>query len=293
MLRLCSMRRLWKMELNNGIIKVSVSEHGAELRSVKKNDREYMWCADPKYWGRTSPVLFPFVGGLKNDKYLLNGKLYNGKKHGFARDSEFELAETTDNSATFILKENESTLKDYPFKFTLTIKYTLDGNKVKVGWNVKNGNDTEMSFSIGGHPAFNLSDGDNYFMFDNKNDIEYYLVDKNGLCKKDTVHMLENDGYVKMYEGMFDNDAFIIENNQVQEVSLCDGNKTPYVTVRFSAPLFGLWHPAGENIPFVCIEPWYGRCDASDFDGDLFEREYAQKLVPGESFYAEYEMEFK
>lgn len=281
------------MELNNGIIKIVISEHGAELRSVIKNEHEYMWCADPKYWGRTSPVLFPFVGGLKNDKYFLNGTEYKGKKHGFARDSEFQTVEKTENSVTFVLKESEKTLADYPFRFTLTIKYTLDGDKVKVGWTVVNENDEEMSFSIGGHPAFNLSDGENYFMFDNKSDIKYYLVDERGLCNKKTEHILKNDGYIKLYEGMFDNDAFIIENKQVSEVSLCDRFKKPYVTVRFTAPLFGLWHPAGKNIPFMCIEPWYGRCDADDFDGDLFEREYAQKLAPHKSFYAEYEMEFK
>lgn len=280
------------MELNNGIIKVTIAGHGAELRSVIKNEKEYMWCADPKYWGRTSPVLFPFVGGLRNNKYRLNGSEYEGEKHGFARNSEFKLVQKTESVATFELKESEETLKNYPYKFTLTIKYVLDSTKVRVIWTVKNENDCEMSFSIGGHPAFNLCEGDNYFMFNNKSDMKYYLLNPDGLCDKNNEYTLKNDGYVKLFEGMFDNDAYIIENQQAKEVSLCDGDKKPYVTVRFDAPLFGLWHPAGKNIPFVCIEPWYGRCDASDFDGDLFERDYAQKLAANESFTAEYEMEF-
>lgn len=280
------------MELNNGIIKVTIAEMGAEVKSVVKDGREYMWCGDPKYWCRTSPVLFPFVGGLKNGKYSIDGVEYDGRKHGFARDLKFDVVEKTDTSVTFALKDSEETYKDYPYHFTLLIKYTLDGAAVKVEWTVKNENDGKIGFSIGGHPAFNLCEDGNYFKFNTDSDIKYYLVDPDGLCDKSTLHTAECDGYLKMYEGMFDNDAFIIEDKQATEVSLCDKDKKPYVTVRFDAPLFGLWHPAGTNIPFVCIEPWYGRCDGSDFSGDLFERDYVQTLDARSEFNASYEMEF-
>ena len=58
-------------ELKNDVISISMDSHGAELKSLKKLDtgKEYMWCGDAKYWGRTSPVLFPFVGGLKDKEY--------------------------------------------------------------------------------------------------------------------------------------------------------------------------------------------------------------------------------
>ena len=47
-------------KLENELIAIEVEEHGAELKSlVRKNTgKEYMWKADPKFWGRTSPVLF-------------------------------------------------------------------------------------------------------------------------------------------------------------------------------------------------------------------------------------------
>ena len=53
-------------KLENELIAIEVEEHGAELKSlVRKNTgKEYMWKADPKFWGRTSPVLFPFVGAV-------------------------------------------------------------------------------------------------------------------------------------------------------------------------------------------------------------------------------------
>ena len=53
-----------QIRLENEQIEVTVNIHGAELRSLKSkaDGQEYLWNADAKYWGRTAPVLFPFVG---------------------------------------------------------------------------------------------------------------------------------------------------------------------------------------------------------------------------------------
>lgn len=280
------------MELNNGVIKVEISEHGAELRSVVKDGREYMWQADPKFWSRTSPVLFPFVGGLRNDKYTYMGKEYKGIKHGFARDCDFKLVDIREDSVTFLLEDNEETLETYPFKFKLYISYILDGANITVKWTVENLNDCDMHFSIGAHPAFNLMPGENWFKFDTTEDITYRLIDGNGLVIPNEYHTLENDGYAPFVPGMFNKDAFIIEDEQAKVVSLCDKDKNEYVRVSFTSPLFGLWQPVGDNVPFVCIEPWYGRCDRNDFSGDLEDREYGNIIPKKEVFCAEYSMEF-
>ena len=213
-------------------------------------------------------------------------------QHGFARDRDFELVESDECSATYILKSDEDTLLIYPFEFTLTIKYTIIGSTIRVNWIVKNQGDKTMSFAIGAHPGFNLMKGENYFKFDNAGKISYNLIDETGLYDASRVGCLETDeGYVKIEHEMFDNDALIIENRQAKEVSLCDGEKKPYVTVKFSSPLFGIWTPPKKNAPFMCIEPWYGRCDRNDFAGDISERDYENNIQAGESFEAEYEIE--
>lgn len=279
------------MNLSNGIVSIEISKHGAELKSAVKDGYEYMWCGNEKYWGRTSPVLFPFVGGLKDKSYVLDGKKYPMGQHGFARDFDFELVESAESSATYILKSNEKTMCVYPFEFELYIKYTLINSDINIEWKVVNKNQRVMSFSIGAHPAFNLKDGVNYFKFDSQNDIVYNLIDENGLYVKNNKYTLKNDGYVKIESDMFDNDALIIENNQAQEVLLCDSEKKPYVRVKFTAPLFGLWSPAKKNAPFVCIEPWYGRCDGTDFCGEISERDYIINLEAGKSFDVGYRIE--
>jgi len=280
------------MKLDNGIISVEISDHGAELKSAVKNGREYMWCGDGAYWARTSPVLFPIVGSLKDKKYRVGDKEYGMNQHGFARDRDFELVESNECSATYILKSDEDTLLIYPFEFTLTIKYTIIGSTIRVNWIVKNQGDKTMSFAIGAHPGFNLKKGENYFKFDNTGKISYNLIDETGLYDASRVGYIETDeGYVKIEHEMFDNDALIIENRQAKEVSLCDGEKKPYVTVKFSSPLFGIWTPPKKNAPFMCIEPWYGRCDRNDFCGEISERDYNISIKSGEEFNAQYEIE--
>lgn len=278
------------MKLENGIIAIEIANHGAELKSAIKDSFEYMWCGDEKYWGRTSPILFPFVGALKNKVYKVRGKSYPMNQHGFARDYDFEPIESGRDFAIYNFKSNAETLKKYPFDFALTIKYTLIENKIKIDWLVENKNDGVMSFSIGAHPAFNLKEGGCYFKFDTDQDLKYHLINESGLYE-DREYILKNDGGVKITEHMFDNDALIIEQNQTKEVAICDQNKTPYLKVKFDAELFGLWSPAKKNVPFVCIEPWYGRCDRADFEGDLSEKDYIINLPAREVFTASYEIE--
>lgn len=279
------------MKLNNGIISAEIVNKGAELKSAVKNGYEYMWCGDEKYWARTAPVLFPFVGGLKNKCYKYEGKSYPMGQHGFARDCEFVLKESSSDSATFVLSSTEETYEKYPFEFIFTVKYTLLENTIKIDWMVENKNDKIMYFSIGGHPGFNLKEGDNYFKFDTDGDLTYNLIDETGFFDKNNVHTLENNGLVKIYHEMFDNDALMFENGQIKEVALCGSDKEPYLKVKFDTEIVGLWAPVKKKAPFLCIEPWYGRCDSNDFNGEISEKDHILSLEAGKTFTASYEIE--
>lgn len=283
--------------IKNNTISVEIDSYGAEVKSVIKNGVEYMWNGNPVYWERTSPILFPFVGSVCNKKYKIGNSEYNMEQHGFARDMEFTLIEQEDTRLVFSLSSSEETLKKYPFEFVLKITYTITENVFTVEWKVKNSASTTMYFSIGAHPAFicplnNGSQSDYKFKFDTVNDIEYYLL-KDGLLDKSKKYKLHVcNGYADIKTGMFERDALIIEGRQANEISLCHPDGKEYITVKMDAPLFGLWSPAGKNAPFICIEPWYGRCDAVGFKGDLSEREYSNNLLAGKTFNAEYTVEF-
>ena len=106
-------------ELKNEEISISIDSVGAELKSLKRlsTGTEYMWCGDPRYWGRTSPVLFPFVGGLKDRQYRTKGRSYSMTQHGFARDMEFTLLSQSETEIWFQLCSDEETLQKYPYAF--------------------------------------------------------------------------------------------------------------------------------------------------------------------------------
>ena len=289
--------------LENEVLRVEIDSFGAEIKSVKRksDNREYMWYADQKYWGRTSPVLFPFVGGCKDKEYRYDGKTYSMGQHGFARDMEHTLVSQTKDTIWFSLSSNEETLEKYPFAFILKIGYKLVDNEVKVLWNVENPAEKTMYFSIGAHPAFLCP------INGEENKLGYGLkfaglkeVHHHGNTTDTGLALMDEDLVLPLSEekvyftpGFFDRCTYMVEGKQTGEVSLVTPDGKPYVTVTFDAPLFAIWSPEGKDAPFVCIEPWYGRCDAVGFDGTLEERAYENKLSAHETFDASYVMKFE
>lgn len=284
--------------MENDKLKVTINHFGAELSSLfnKETGEEYMWNADEKFWKRSAPVLFPFVGSLKNKEFLYDGKAYPMGQHGFARDMEFSFVSNSGTECWFSLSSDDSTYEKYPFAFTLEIGYKLDGDTLKVIWKVVNEDEKDMYFSIGGHPAFMCPIGDkgkqtDYFIeFDTDKDLTYSKLSENGLVYKKDAILKTDGGKLKIDEHLFDEDALVVEGEQAHVVSLCRPDGERYLTVKFDAPLFGLWSPAGKGAPFVCIEPWYGRCDSEEFSGTLEQREYGHTLEAGEEFEVSYDI---
>lgn len=285
-------------ELKGEDLSIRVDGTGAELKSLTENatGQEYMWSADPKYWQRTSPVLFPFVGRLKEQKYLYRGKTYeNIPQHGFARDEEFTLIGQTEDSLRFRLQDSEKTRQWYPFSFSLEIGYRLAGKKLFVSFVVRNEGKEEMFFSLGAHPGFicpkNAGEkrSDYFIAFDTKEKLISRNIDMStGLAKDQYTEYKLEQGLLPVADDLFQADALVLENHQVHSVSLLTPDKKPYLTLQMDAPVYGIWSSVKPDAPFICIEPWFGRCDALSFEGELGDREYQNSLQAGGEFYAEY-----
>ena len=286
-------------ELRNSTISVKIDSHGAELKSLQRLDTgtEYMWCGDAKYWGRTSPVLFPFVGGVKNREYRAKGKTYSMGQHGFARDMDFTLLSQSDSEIWFELRSDEETLEKYPYEFILRLGYRIAGNQTEVIWQVENPGTEVLHFSIGGHPAFNCpieadtKQNECFIDFGNVDEVASTRINENGLATNFTDVYGLTDGKLALRDNLFEHDALVIENSQTDTAGLCRKGGTRYVTVAMKAPLFGIWSPPGKEAPFVCIEPWYGRCDSENFEGTLEERQWGNQAAPGETWKASYTIE--
>ena len=287
--------------LENDVLRVEVDSFGAELRSVqsKETGLEYMWQADPKFWARTSPVLFPFVGSLKNKEYIHEGVRYPMGQHGFARDMEHTLVSKADGEIWFELLSNEETLAKYPFAFKLMIGYQLDDNKVKVLWKVENPAEETMYFSIGAHPAFNCpihgeEKKSGYSMyFGGVDEIHHHGNTAAGMAVREDIVLSLEDHKALITEEFFDRCTYMVEDRQCGSVGIVDPAGRRYITVEFDMPLFAVWSPEMKQAPFVCIEPWCGRCDADDFSGELKDREFTNVLKAKEKFATEYTMIFE
>ena len=287
-----------KFQIRNESLTLEIDAHGAEMKSLTDNrtGQEYLWCGDAAYWGRTSPILFPLVGNYREKQSCFDGKWYSLSQHGFARDMDFELVSEKGDEIWFALEDSPETLEKYPFGFRLELGYRLQGRAVEVLWKVTNKNDREMYFSIGGHPAFNcpLREGekqtDYRIGFDTCEPLTASVLDENGTVSERTKVLELTDGMLQITDSLFDEDALIVEHDQAHKVALYTPEGEKYLEVRFEAPLFGIWSPAGKHAPFVCIEPWYGRSDRADFGQKLEEREWGNVLKAGEIFTAAYQI---
>lgn len=284
-------------KITNSILSVEISEHYAELQSIKKDGKEYLWQGDSKFWGRRSPVLFPNVGRVWDNKYRHAGNTYEIGQHGFARDMDFKMTYKSEDGVVYWLESTPDTLGKFPFPFRLMIGYLLEENTVKVKWRVENLGAMDMYFQIYAHPAFFFPDFDTatdergFFAFDRNENLEYISPAEKG-CVSAEQHTLalDGEGLMPIDTHTFDCDTYIFEDSQLKKVTLLDKKKQPYVSLEFDTPLVALWSPtkAHPDCPFVCIEPWYGRCDSVGYEGELKDREWMQKLQPKQVFDVSY-----
>lgn len=289
--------------LSNQHLSVTINSLGAELKSVKNlsNNIEYMWQANPEYWGRTSPVLFPIVGRLTNNTTVINKQTYEIAQHGFVREMEFRCLEQSPSSLLFSVSSNEQTRIHYPFDFELTIRYTLQENELLVQWQVHNPNHETMPFSIGAHPAFStqLQPQDQFedYEVSFNQAKQYYLWQLNDamqLVDKSIAFQEPLQTFALSYH-YFEIDALVFPNQQINTISLKNKHHGHGVTVDFTGfPEVALWTADGKNkrSPFLCIEPWFGYADLENGAPELSNKAGIQHLAAGEQFNAQYGMTF-
>lgn len=260
-------------------IEAVINTKGAELFSLKKDGKNYIWGINSDFWNKTSPILFPIVGALKNNEYQFLNKTYQLPRHGFARDLEFEIINKNEDFVTFSLKSSEKTLEVYPFQFELKISYTLEEEKLIVKYEVINLSEEKMYYSIGAHPAFCVDANFDEFslVFDEEKELETYKLDKDLFSGKTEKVALRGKKLPLNYN-LFAKDALVFKNSVTQSLTLIKNNN-PVLKVEFSDfPYLGIW--TKENAPFLCIEPWLGIADNIDSSGDLTQKEGINSLEP-------------
>ena len=275
-----------KIKITSGENYAVLGLDGAMLNSLNKNNTEYLWQGDAKYWAGQAPVCFPITGVLPNGEMEAFGKRCTMKRHGVARINPFEVLEQHKNSVTFVQRSDENTKRDFPFDYELKIKYTINGDTVTNEYIVTNTGEDKLPFVIGGHPAFNcpLAKGEKFedykVVFD-KNITKPCLRPNHhtGLVnvfeKFDEMH--GGDTLSLVHELFEEKDALIFENCEAKRATLI-GKSGKGVKIEFQdMNNLLIWSAVG-NAPFVALEPWTGLASCNDEDG-LFEHKRGMTVL--------------
>lgn len=270
-------------------ISIRVAPHGAELRSLSRDGREYMWNADPAFWGRVAPILFPIVGQVADKTFRVDGKAYSMGQHGLARDADFQQV----GEGHYRLLQSQP-LENYPYPFQLDVQYSVSDQDVLCSWTVQNIGPSRMFFQIGAHPAFLLPD----YKADDPVHGYFVCYDAKGKVINPKALTYIDGGLRSFYpepvplgeriaitQDTFVGDALLIEGSQVAACALLDKAGHTVLTVESpEAEAFGLWAPHKPGCPFVCIEPWCGITDRTGFHDDISRKDLIHCLEPGASF---------
>lgn len=269
-----------EIKISNEQISAVICSLGAEFKSIKKNGRELLWDGAPDVWSGQAPVLFPICGGLKEDKFIYDGKDYTLPKHGFARFSEFKIEKSDETSATFLLCSNAETLRQYPFEFELRVIFTLEGDTIKVDYSVTNLGVNTMYYSIGAHEAYSCPNGieDYSIIFDQIETLSRTVLDGN-LLEYKTIPVIENRRELALKNEYFESDALVFTDIKSRKVTLKNNLTGEYIDVDYDADYLLIWTKPGAK--YICIEPWCGLPDFVDSDNDLSHKKGIITLASG------------
>jgi galactose mutarotase-like enzyme len=288
-------KRMNLKTIENDFLKLSISDLGAEMKSLltKKDNKEWLWQADPEYWPRTAPILFPIVGKLADNQYLHHEHPYPLSQHGFARDRIFENVESHPEHTKFKLVSDYESRKFYPFDFELFVGYNLAKNWLWIEYEVLNTGTEEMFFSVGAHPGFALPGWPHqkyYINFEEPDILNPYLLN-NGLLQnqKDSEVEIPNNELL-ISNSLFEKDALVLDQLRSTWVGIRSEALDHNLKVHFEGfPYLGLWAKPGA--PFVCIEPWYGHADFVGLSGEISKKPAILQLKPEQNFHCRFAIE--
>lgn len=264
--------------LSNNQIEVTFSTKGAELLSVIKDGQEKIWIGDSDVWPAHAPVLFPICGGLRDDKYIYEGKEYTLQKHGYIRFAEFEIESHSDTRLVFLHRWDSETISQFPFHYELRVIYTLEGSVLKVDYKVKNLDETPMYYSVGAHEGYYCPEGIEEYsiIFDKRENLDSNILNGN-LLEHDIVNVGKNTCELPLKYEYFAVDALVFLNLNSRKVSLKNRKTGVEVGLEFEDhDFFLLWTKPGAK--YICMEPWCGCQDFVDSDYDFKNKKGIIKL---------------
>ena len=259
---------------------------GSQLHAIRDEaGRDLQWDGDPKVWSGRAPILFPIVGMLNNGRYRVGGETYALPKHGFARHKPFRVVEAGAAHAVFRLTEDEETLKAYPFRFQLDIRFAIEATTLTLTARVHNPGEAALPASFGFHPALRwplpygeARDG-HVLTFEADEPAPIRRIDREGLLTP-KAHPTPVEGRtLTLKDALFEDDALIFDRLNSRKLRYHAGGPRALEIAFPDTPYLGVWTKPGAD--YICVEPWHGMADPEGYDGDLFDKPGIFSVAPG------------
>ena len=280
--------------LQNNSMKASISPMGAELKSLRDADgNEMIWPGDPNSWGRSSPLLFPIVSNVRNQKLIIKGKEYHMPNHGIVRGLPWEVQQDAPDTALFSICENQETLTHYPYRFHLTARYTLLSKGIRLELTVQNPNDEPMPYCIGTHPGLKVpfdsckdsdfSDYSLHFESPERMECPLYNFESGQIHMDNRETFLSDPRTLHLDHNVFNRvDSVILDDLNSRKITLKDNKTGEGVEYRFeNFNDLCLWNKY--DAPFFCVEAWQGLSVLNTEDDTLENKHNVVILAPGET----------
>lgn len=279
--------------LRNHVFTAQIDSLGAQLISLKDSaGKEYIWQRDPSYWPNCSPLLFPTVGNCRNGKTRIGGQWYEIPKHGFCKVTDFSAKQVSDSCAVFSIHETEQTLAVYPFRFTLSLTYTVTDDGLHMDYAVENTDSKPICYQLGAHPGFNcpLYDGErfeDYVLEFEKEETADSMVYDIGHLQFDANRRkpgLDHSRILPLRYESFVDDALFFDGIASRKVALKNPSTGKGVEIDYrDFETVAFWTAMPAKGPFLCVEPWNGSAIRSDEDDELENRHFIQTAAVGET----------
>lgn len=300
--------------LENERLRVTIADRGVELVSVvRKPDPdgvegacEYIWQGDPQYWAERAPLLFPICGRLpggRDGHYYWRGRRHEMTIHGFLRSKTFAVESRDATGVLMALEDDAETFAQYPFKFRIEVRVTLDGDNLD--WNVRvrnRGAEDALPFAFGFHPGFNVPLGGSpafnewELRFEGATAPERIVFSPAPSCLDTGTTIkfpLDGGDTLHLAHSLFENDAIFLRGWGSAVTLRSDGSPRSVRVIPgegFSS--LGLWHAPHSDAPYVCVEPWTGLPSREGAEEDFATKEPFFRPGPGEEVSLGLRMQF-
>lgn len=281
-----------KIELRRGALTAAVDTQGGELVSFRDGQgTQYIWQGDERSWPGRNPNLFPIVGALKDGTVRVEGRPFHMARHGFARVSEFTVAEQGEGYAVMELRQSPETLEQYPFDFVLRARHQLEETGFSTQFQVQNPGDGDLLFCVGGHTGINcpLEAGKRFedycLVFDEVERVRPLIPTAQGLLSAGRYGPgLEDTDTLALDHRVFDQvDTLIFEGLRSKGVTLRPRAGGKGVRMDFGQfPMVAFWTKPNAAAPYLCLEPWHGCGAWEEEGGELAQKRHVIRLSPGE-----------